>query len=58
MILLVNNIWVFVDKDIQNPMDPKELEAYEELNMKAKMIILDGVKYHLIAHLTGKNTTR
>ena len=48
-------MWVFSHKDIQKTTDPKELEVYEELDLKAKLIILDGVKDHLIPHLTGKN---
>lgn len=58
IVLLVNEIWEFVDKEIQKTMNHKELEVYEELDVKAKLIILYGVKYHFIPHLTKKNTSR
>jgi len=39
-------------------MDPKDLAAHKLKDMKAKRIILDRVKDHLIPHLSGKITTR
>ena len=30
---------------------------YDDLDTRARLIILDGVKDHLIPHLFGKNTT-
>jgi len=56
MILLVNKIWEFVGKEISKTTTPNEFAEFEELDAKAKVIILDGVKDHLIPHLT-KNTT-
>jgi len=42
-------------KGIKNPTNPKELEIYEYLDVRARFIILDGVKDALIPHLYGKN---
>ena len=35
--------------------DPKELEIWEDFDVKARLIILDGVRDALIPHLSGKN---
>jgi len=42
-------------KEIKKPTNPKEMEIYEDLDMRARLIILDGVKDALIPHLFGKN---
>lgn len=55
--LQVNRIWEFSKKAIKNPIDPKELEVYEDLDTMARLIILDGVKDALIPHLFRKNNT-
>jgi uncharacterized membrane-anchored protein YjiN (DUF445 family) len=39
-------------------MDPKDLAAHKLKDMKAKRIILDRVKDHLIPHLSVKTTAR
>ena len=49
-------IWEFAEKAIKKPTNPKELEVYEDLDTRASLIILDGVKDPLIRHLSGKNT--
>lgn len=48
-------IWEFSEKAIKKLTDPKEIEVYEDLDMRARLIIVDGVKDHLIPHLSGKN---
>lgn len=55
LMFLVNMKWEYSVKEIQKPRDPKDLEAYKEFDAKENIIILDGVKDHLIPHLTGKN---
>lgn len=57
MDLMVNNIWEFSDNEIKKPTEPKELEVYEELDTKTKLIILDGIKDHLIPDMYKKNAT-
>lgn len=38
--------------------DPAENEKYEEAQAKAKHMILDGVKDHVIPHIAEKSTTK
>jgi hypothetical protein len=40
------------------PTDPAQLVIHNQKDVKARRIILDGVKDHLIPHLSGKTTTR
>ena len=55
MILQVNRLWEFVEKEIKNPDDPKELEIYEDVDVRMRLIILNGVKDSLIPHLSRKH---
>ena len=55
LVLQVNMIWEFVEKAIKKLTTPKELEVYEDLDMRVILIILDGVKDPLIPHFSGKN---
>jgi len=38
--------------------DPVENEKYEDAMARAKRMILDGVKDHVIPHIAEKNTTK
>ena len=40
------------------PIDPTDNEKYEDAMAKAKCIILDGVKNHVVQHIAEKNTTK
>ena len=40
---------------MKKPTDLKEMEVYEELDMRARLIILYGMKDALIPHLSRKN---
>lgn len=40
------------------PIDPANNERYEDAMAKAKCIILDGVKDHVILHIVEKNTAK
>ena len=44
LILQVNKIWELDDKEIKKPTNPKELEIWEDLDARARLIILDGVE--------------
>jgi len=55
--LQVNKIWEFTAKEVKKPIEPKELEIFEDLYVKARLIILDGVKDALIPHLSRKNNS-
>jgi hypothetical protein len=40
------------------PVDPVQLVAHAKKDVKARRILVDGVKDHIIPHLSGKKTTR
>ena len=43
-------------KTIAIPIDPAKNEKYEEAMARAKCIILDGVKDHVVLHISEKDT--
>ena len=53
-ILHVNKIWEFFEKEIKKPTEPREMEVYENLDTRVRLIILDGVKDPLIPYFFGK----
>jgi len=55
LVLQVNKLWKFTEKEIKKPTDPKELKTYEDLDVRTRLIILDGVKDAIMPHLSGKN---
>jgi len=48
------DLWDIVDKVVTIPIDATLLDKYNKNNVKAKRIILDAIKYHLIPYITGK----
>ena len=60
MILLLqeNELWDIVENTTTHlvvvPTDTTLVAAYTKKSIKAKRIILDAIKDHLISHLTGK----
>ena len=38
------------------PIDPTELIAWKKIDSRAMLLIMDGVKDHIIPHLSGKKT--
>jgi hypothetical protein len=60
MILLLqeSELWDIVENSTTNPVnipiDPTLLAAYTKKSIKAKRIIFDAIKDHLIPHMTGK----
>jgi len=47
-----------VDSPRATPIDPQQLDQHSKKDAKAKRIILEGVKDHIIPHLAGKKTTK
>ena len=49
-----------LDKHIDStkvaPRDPTDLKAWKKIDSKAMLIIMDGVKDHIVPHLSGKKT--
>jgi hypothetical protein len=51
-------VWKFVDNPPATPADPHQLAQHSKKDAKAKRIILEGVKDHIIPHLAGKKTAK
>ena len=47
----------FTLKVIVVPVDPNDKDKYEEAMVRAKCIILDRVKDHVVPHIAEKETT-
>jgi hypothetical protein len=57
LVLMGNGLWDFAEKEIQVPSDPTQATAHNLEDVKARGIILDVAKNHIIPHITRKNTT-
>ena len=51
-------LWEFVEGTPVPLADPAQLAAHIRKDVKARRIIIDGVKDHIIPHLLGKKTTK
>jgi len=49
-------VWGIVEKAVLLPTTPDELAAYKKLNAKAKRLIMEGIKDHVIPHVRGKTS--
>jgi hypothetical protein len=58
MILDVNDVLEHVDNDATTPTNATLLVVWKKGEDKAKSMILDGVKDHIIPHLRGKNSAK
>ena len=47
-----------MDKEIQSPTNATQLVGQEKEDIRAKFVIMDALKDHLIPHLTENKTTR
>ena len=52
-----NRVKHFALRMIAIQVDPNDNEKYEEAKARAKSIILDGVKDHVVPHIVEKDTT-
>lgn len=50
LVMLENGLWEFANTIVTPPTDPKDLDAHNLKDVKAKKIILEVVKGHLIPH--------
>lgn len=48
-------VWDIVEKTVTIPIDATQLVEYKKKNVKAKKLILDGIKDHVIPHVRGKS---
>jgi hypothetical protein len=58
LVLEEQGLWEFVEGTIAALADPVQLAAHERKDVKARRIIIDGVKDCIIPHLSGKKTTK
>ena len=47
-------VWDIFEKTVTIPTDATQLAEYKKKNAKAKRLILDGIKDHVIPHVRGK----
>jgi hypothetical protein len=53
-----NDLKEYVEMVIPDPKDARELAAHKKREVKAKRVLLDFVKDHLILHISEKKTTK
>jgi hypothetical protein len=53
-----NDLKEYVEMVIPDPKDAQELAAHKKREVKAKRVLLDSVKDHLIPHISEKKTTK
>jgi hypothetical protein len=53
-----NDLKDYVEMVISNPNDPQELATHRKREVKAKRVLLDSVKDHLIPHISEKKTAK
>jgi hypothetical protein len=58
LLLEENDLKDYVEKVISDSNDPHELAAHKKREVKAKSVLLDSVKDHLIPHIYEKKTTK
>ena len=56
-ILDVSDAEEHIDSTKVAPTNPADLEAWKKIDSRAMLIIMDGVKDHIVPHLSGKKTT-
>ena len=55
-VLDVSDAEEHIDSKKVVPIDPEELARWKKVDSKAMLIILDGVKDHIVPHLSRKKT--
>ena len=58
LLLVVNNLWEFSNTTIQPPMSETKLTKDKKNDAKARLLIVDVVRDHIIPHISGKKATR
>ena len=48
-------VWDIVEQAVVIPTDPKDLAEFRKKNARAKRLIMDGIKDHVIPHVRGKD---
>jgi hypothetical protein len=58
MVLEVNEVLEHTPKTATAPIDATQLAIWKKGEAKAKSLILDGIKDHVVPHLSGKTTAK
>ena len=58
MVLEENGLLEIAEGKVAAPADLVQLAAHAKKDVKARMILVDGVKDHIIPHLFGKKIAR
>jgi hypothetical protein len=58
LVLEENGLLEIVEGKVAAPADPVQLAAHTKKDVKARRILVDGVKDHIIPHLSGKKTAK
>ena len=57
-LLYEHDLKAFIDGVIVVPVDADPLKSYKKDMAKAKCLILDGVRDHVVCHIAGKGTAK
>jgi hypothetical protein len=58
LMLEENGMLEIVEGKLVAPIDPIQLVAHTKKYVKARRILVDGIKNHIISHFSSKKTTR
>jgi hypothetical protein len=58
LILEENDLAIFVKEEVPEPADAAKKEKHQNDTIRAKRIIVDSIKDHLIAQVSSKNTPK
>ena len=57
-LLVVNDVWELASTTITPLIDATKIEEHNKKDAKARLLILDGVRDHIIPHILGKKIAR
>jgi hypothetical protein len=58
LLLEENDLKEYVEVVVADPMDPQELVVHKKKEVKAKRVLLESVKDHLILHISEKKSAK
>jgi len=58
LLLEEKGLWEFAKGKIVFPTDPTQQATHLKKDVRARRMIVDGIKDHIIPHLFGKKTTK
>jgi hypothetical protein len=58
LLLEENDLKEYVEVVVSDPIDPRELVVHKKKEVKAKRVLLESVKDHLILHISEKKSAK